>query len=159
MRMEKEIVMYHIVRPLASVGVTGVSECQPAICVGTERQRDAAERIRADYIRGANDRLAWYVGCTDDGETSARRAMGDLMPAREANEIARSISAFVSGPGLDANMWLDHYKRQPRMAGREAVTTLHKNHLQYLAEANRSNGVASSRQQHLAARKNITIGY
>jgi hypothetical protein len=141
-RIEKEIVMfmYHIVRPLASAGVTGVPECQPAICIGTERQRDAAERIRADYIRGANEKLAWWVGCTDDGETSARRAMGDLMPANEANAIARSIEAFVSGPGLDANMWLDHYKRQPRMAGREAVTTLHKNHLQYLA-ARKNTGI------------------
>ena len=84
--------------------------------------------------------LAWYVGCTDDGETSVRRAVGDLMPAHEANAIARSIEAFVSGPGLDANMWLDHYKHRPYTVGRTEVTRLHKEHLQYLAEVNRGNG-------------------
>ncbi len=62
------------------------------------------------------------------------------MPPSEANAIARSISAFVSGPGLDANMWLDHYKSKSRMAGREAVTKLHKNHLQYLA-ARKNTGI------------------
>lgn len=132
--------MYHTIKPLASVGVDEVQECQPAISIGTERQRAVAERIRADYIRGANDMLAWYVGCTDDGETSVRRAVGDFMPAREANATARSVSAFVSGPGLDANMWLDYYKYRPYMAGREEVTKLHKEHLQCLADVNFDNG-------------------
>ena len=131
--------MYHTIKPLASVGVTGVPERQPAINIGTERQRAVAERIRADYIRGANEMIAWYVGCTDDGETSVRRAAGDLMPAWEANAIASSIEAFVSGPGLDANMWLDCYKRQPNLEGRKAVTQLYRDIEQQLAAKRRIN--------------------
>lgn len=115
---------FHVTADPMCVGAPQVPSDLPAIAFGTPRQREVAERIRAEYVSGVNYAIMWWLGYTDDGETSARRALGDLMPIDVAREIADTVTAFACGRGLDANVWLDHAKRRPDLEGRRAVARL-----------------------------------
>ncbi len=118
---------FHLTRSPESAGAPQIPTDLPPMQVGSPRQREVAEEIREEYVDGANFALMWWLGYTDDGETSARRALGLLMPRCEAEAIARSIKKFVSaGPGLDATMWLDWYKSRPYRSGKSAVGSLHQ---------------------------------
>lgn len=116
---------FHLIESPESVGAPQIPTDLPPMQVGSPRQMEVAEEIREEYVDGANFALMWWLGYTDDGETSARRALGLLMPRCEAEAIARSVEEFASsGPGLDANMWLDNYKKSPYRQGKFAVGRL-----------------------------------
>lgn len=117
---------YYLVASPTEVGAPQVPTALPPITVGSTKQIEWAERIRSEYVTGANFAIMWWMGYTCDGETSARRAMGDLMPEQEAALIAQSIARFVADPGMDAGMWIDRYKKDPYREGKFAVGSLHR---------------------------------